>query len=86
MPSPFGVIVNFIVKVAKMVNEENNYVTIIDLFHITDCNNTGGFHWVSSLASRGFLWGSCNWDNHTIMIALRAKYLSGTDARCNQYC
>ena len=69
-----------------MVNEKNNHVTIIGLFHITDCNNTGGFHWVSCPASRGFLWGSCNWDIRTIMIALRAKYLSGTDARCNQYC
>ena len=64
-----------------MVNEKYNYVTTIDLFHITNC-----FHWVSWPASRGFLWGSCNWDIHTIMIALRAKYLSGTNARCNQYC
>ena len=74
------------IKVAKMVNEKNNYVTIIGLFHITDYNDTGGFHWVSYPASRGFLWGSCNWDIHTILIALRAKYLSGTDVRCNQYC
>ena len=69
-----------------MVNEKNNYVTIIGLLHITDCNNTGDLHWVSCPASRGFLLGSCNWDIHTIMIALRTKYLSGTDARCNQYC
>ena len=69
-----------------MVNEKNNYVTIIGLFHITDYNDTGGFHWVSCPASRGFLWGSSNWDIHTIMIALRVKYLSGTDAICNQYC
>ena len=68
-----------------MVNEKNNNVTIIGLFHKIDCNNTGGFHWVSCQASRGFLWGSCNWDIHTIMFALRAKYLSGNDARCNQY-
>ena len=63
-----------------MVNEKNNYVTIIGLLHITDFNDTGGFHWVSCPASRGFLWGSYNWDIHTIMIALRAKYLSGTGA------
>ena len=69
-----------------MVNEKNNYVTIIGLFHITDYTATGGFHWVSYPASRGFLWGSSNWDIHIIMIALRVKYLSGTDARCNQYC
>ena len=25
-----------------MVNEKNNYVTIIGLFHITDYNDTGG--------------------------------------------
>ena len=69
-----------------MVNEKNNYVTIIGLFRITICNNTGGFHWVSCPASRGFLWGTCNWDIRTIMIALRVKYLSCSGARCNQYC
>ena len=30
-----------------MVNEKNIYVTIIGLFDLTDCNDTGGFHWVS---------------------------------------
>ena len=34
-----------------MVNEKNNYVTIIGLFHITDCNNTGVFLWVSCFFS-----------------------------------